>query len=444
MTMIVRGALWFGLYFFLILLPLATAAISSPARVAPSFIVELGVGAGFVGLALMCLEFALISRTKAAAQAFGEDALQLFHNLMGMAALGFLIAHPILLFISGYPAQCWLNPLAGCANVATRTASLALYVLIVLVGLSIWRKKLGIKYELWQVTHGLFALLVLIAAMVHIFIVGRYTTTPIMKAVWLMYAILVTALLLYYKILLPILNWNKTWEVVENRLERGDSRTLVLQPVGHKGFSFQPGQFSWLKTGHTPFGLGQHPISMSSSGDVEPGSQVAFTIKDLGDWSGQEVTALEPGDTMWLDGPHGVFSMDREQGMGYVFVGGGIGITPLYSMLQTMVEREDVRPVLLFYGGSNWESLTFREELDDLAGQMNLQIIHVLSQPPTGWEGESGYVTGEVMKGYLPRQYKRFVYFVCGPEPLMDAMEKVLPELGIPPQNVHTERFDMV
>ncbi len=444
MTLIVRGALWFGLYLFLILLPLVTAAISAPARVAPSFSVELGVGAGFVGLALMCLEFALISRTKAAAQAFGEDALQLFHNLMGMVALGFLVAHPTLLIISGYPADCWLNPFAGCANTATRTASLALYVLVLLVGLSIWRKKLGIKYELWQVTHGLFALYVLVAAMVHIFVLGRYTTTPIMKAVWLVYAILVTVLLLYYKILMPILNWNKTWEVVENREERGDSRTLILKPVGHKGYSFQPGQFAWLKTGRTPFGVGQHPISMSSCGDVEPGGQVAFTIKDLGDWSGQEVPALKPGDTLWLDGPHGVFSMDREQGMGYVFVGGGVGITPLYSMLQTMVKREDVRPVLLFYGGSDWESLTFREELDDLAGKMNLQIIHVLSHPPEGWEGESGYVTGEVMKSYLPKQYKRFIYFVCGPEPLMDAMEQALPELGVPPENVHTERFDMV
>lgn len=444
MTMIVRGALWFGLYLFLILLPLATAVVASPARAAPAFAVELGVGAGFVGLALMCLEFALISRTKAAAQAFGEDALQLFHNLMGMVALGFLVAHPILLIISGYPANCWLNPFAGCANTATRTASLALYVLVLLVGLSIWRKKLGIKYELWQVTHGLFALFVLIAAMVHIFILGRYTTTPIMQAMWLVYAILVTALLLRYKIVMPVLNWNKTWKVVENREERGDSRTLVLKPVGHKGYSFQPGQFAWLKTGRTPFGLGQHPISMSSKGDVEPGGQVAFTIKDLGDWSGQEVPELKPGDTLWLDGPHGVFSMDREQGMGYVFVGGGIGITPLYSMLQTMVEREDVRPVLLFYGGSDWDSLTFREELDELAGQMSLQIIHVLSHPPEGWEGERGYVTGEVMKHYLPKQYKRFVYFVCGPEPLMNAMEQVLPELGVPAQNVHTERFDMV
>jgi predicted ferric reductase len=180
----------------------------------------------------MCLEFALISRTKAAAQAFGEYALQLFHNLMGMVALGFLVAHPILLIIAGYPAGCWLNPFAACANLATRTSCLALYVLILLVGLSIWRKKLGIKYEFWQVTHGLFSLFVLVAAMVHIFILGRYTTTPIMRAVWLVYAILVIALLLRYKILMPILNWNRTWQVVEHREERGDSRTLVLAPVG--------------------------------------------------------------------------------------------------------------------------------------------------------------------------------------------------------------------
>jgi predicted ferric reductase len=444
MTLIVRGIVWFGLYLFLILLPLATAALAAPDRVSPGIIAEIGVGAGFVGLSLMCLEFALISRIKTAAQAFGEDSLQLFHNLMGMVALLFLLAHPILLIIYGYPANCWLNPFSGCANVVSRSAALALYVLILLVGLSIWRKKLGIKYELWQVTHGLFALFVLVAALVHIFVIGRYTTTPVMRAVWLVYAILVSGLLLYYKILLPILNWNKTWEVVENREERGDSRTLVLKPMDHTGFSFQPGQFAWLKTGRTPFGLGQHPISMSSAGDVEPGGEVRFTIKNLGDWSGEEVPGLKAGDRIWLDGPHGVFSVDREQAMGYIFIGGGIGITPLYSMLQTMVEREDVRPVLLFYGGDDWDSLTFREELDELTSRMNLQIIYVLEDPPDGWEGETGYVTAEVLRRYLPKQYKRFVYFICGPDPLMDAMEEVLPELGVPQEKVQTERFAMV
>jgi predicted ferric reductase len=136
--------------------------------------------------------------------------------------------------------------------------------------------------------------------------------------------------------------------------------------------------------------------------------------------------------------------MDREQGMGYVFVGGGVGITPLYSMLQTMVEREDVRPVLLFYGGGDWDDLTFREELDELSGQMNLQVIHVLTDPPDGWQGETGYLTADILSKYLPTQYRRFVYFVCGPGPMMDAMEEALPKLGVPPQNVQTERFEMV
>ncbi|MGD8463734.1 MAG: ferric reductase-like transmembrane domain-containing protein [Anaerolineae bacterium] len=444
MALLLRGILWFGLYLFLILLPLLTAVLSRPERQSPPFVVALGVGAGFVGLSLMCLEFALISRIKAAAQAFGEDSLQLFHNLMGMVALGFLIAHPVLLVITIYPANCWLNPFAACANAISRAAALALYALILLVGLSVWRKKLNIKYELWQVTHGLLALFVLIGAEVHINAIGRYTSTPIMRVVWLIYGILVAGLLIQYKILLPLWSWNKTWEVVENRSERGDSRTLILKPVGHDGYSFQPGQFAWLKTGSTPFGPGQHPISMSSAGDVEPGGEVAFTIKNLGDWSGEEVPSLRPGDRIWLDGPHGVFTMDRKQAMGYVFIAGGVGITPLHSMLQTMVEREDVRPVLLFYGGRDWQELTLREELDALSAKLNLKLIYVLNAPHEGWQGETGYVTAEVLRRYLPKQYKRFVYFICGPDPMMDAMEQALPQLGIARESIQTERFAMV
>jgi predicted ferric reductase len=183
---------------------------------------------------------------------------------------------------------------------------------------------------------------------------------------------------------------------------------------------------------------------MSSGGDVPSGGPVSFTIKNLGDWSGQEVPALKPGDTMWVEGPHGVFSIDREQAMGYVFIGGGIGITPLHSMCQTMAEREDVRPVVLFYGSNDAESLTLREELEALSDRMNLKIVYVLSDPPEGWEGETGYVTSDILGRHLPKQYKRFVYLICGPEPLMDAMEVALPELGVPAEQVHTERFDMV
>ena len=233
--------------------------------------------------------------------------------------------------------------------------------------------------------------------------------------------------------------------MVENRVERGDARTIVLKPQGHKGFSFHPGQFAWIKLGKTPFGMGQHPISLSSMGDIDDGGTVAFTIKNLGDWSGEQIPAVQPGDRVWLDGPHGVFTMDREQAMGYVFIGGGIGITPLYSMLQTMVEREDVRPVYLFYGARDLETMTFYDELLALTEQLsNMHFIPVLSGPSDDWEGETGFVNAEIMEKYLPRQYKHYKYLICGPGPLMDAMEAALPEVGVPQHNVLTERFDMI
>jgi len=444
MLLIVRGIIWYGLYLFLILLPIGMAAVANPERAVQPFLVEIAVGAGFIGFSIMALEFALISRIEAANQPFGEDSLQLFHNIMGAAALGFILAHPILLIITGYPASCWLNPFASCANIATQTAFLSVVILLLLIGSSFWRKKLKIKYEYWYVFHGIFALIVIFTALVHIFRIGRYTSTPVMQAIWVIYSVIVLSLTAWYKIWTPLQNWNRKWEVIENREELGDSRTLVLKPDNHDGFAFNPGQFSWIKSGKTPFGVGQHPISMSSSGDVEPGGTVAFTIKDLGDWSGTEVPAIKTGQKIWLDGPHGVFSMDREQAMGYIFIGGGIGITPLYSMLQTMAEREDVRPVQLFYGASNLATMTFRDELAELAGNMNLQVIPVLSNPGEDWKGDTGYVGEEVLKKYLPKQYKRFKYLVCGPKPLMDAMEEALPSLGIPPAHVLTERFDMI
>lgn len=444
MKMTVRGIIFFGLYFVLITLPLDIALLANTTRVPKPFIVEVAVGAGFIGFSLMAMEFALISRIEAASQPFGEDSLQLFHNIMGVVALGLLLFHPVILVLNGYPANCWLNPFASCGNLATTTASLSLYALLLLVVSSLWQKRLRIPYEAWQIMHGLLALFILIASLFHIFILGRYTSTGLMKVMWLMYAVIVVGLILYYKIVTPLLRWNKRWQVIENRLERGDSHTLVLEPDGHDGFAFEPGQFAWIKKGSTPFGIGQHPISFSSSGDVPPGGSIAFTIKKLGDWSSELVPNIQPGDYMWIDGPHGVLSSDREQGMGYILIGGGIGITPLYSMCQTMAERGDARPVILFYGGEYWDSLTFREEIEQLKNDLDLTIVFVLANPAEGWEGEDGFIDKEIIERYLPEQYQRYVYFVCGPKPLMDSMEVALPALGVPAEKVFSERFGMV
>ena len=99
--MTVRGIISFGLYFFLVTLPIDIGLLANTTRVPKPFIVELAVGAGFFSFSLMALEFSLISRIDPASQPFGEDSLQLFHNIMGVVALGLLIFHPIVLVLNG-------------------------------------------------------------------------------------------------------------------------------------------------------------------------------------------------------------------------------------------------------------------------------------------------------------------------------------------------------
>src|SRR5690606_18822073 len=127
-------------------------------------------------------------------------------------------------------------------------------------------------------------------------------------------------------------------------------------------FRFQPGQFAWFAFDRSPFSLTQHPFSFSSSAEH---GEVEVAIKALGDFT-RTVKRLEPGTKVHVDGPHGVFSIDLDEGPGFALIAGGVGIAGLISMVRTLADRGDVRPVLLFYGNRTWDEVAFREELDRL------------------------------------------------------------------------------
>ena len=99
---------------------------------------------------------------------------------------------------------------------------------------------------------------------------------------------------------------------------------------------------------------------------------------------------MKPGARAWVDGPHGVFTIDREEGAGYGLIGGGVGITPLRAMVLALEERGDVRPVVLFYGVTSEADLTYEEELAELDRRMdNLTVVRVLSKPGDDWAGRT-------------------------------------------------------
>lgn len=116
----------------------------------------------------------------------------------------------------------------------------------------------------------------------------------------------------------------------------------------------------------------------------------------------------------------------------------------MISILRTMADRGDSRPFLLYYASRSVEDVTFDEELELLRKHLNLTIIHILMIPPEGWAGEQGYLDRDMIVRHLPDRYRRLQYFICGPGPMLDAVEDSLIALGVPAPNLHTERFIFV
>jgi predicted ferric reductase len=233
----------------------------------------------------------------------------------------------------------------------------------------------------------------------------------------------------------------RPYQVVSVTAEPGDAWTVAVEPIGHGGFSFEPGQFAWLTLRHSPFAMKEHPFSISSAPD--PRGRLEFTIKELGDFT-RRVRHVVPGETAYVDGPYGALSMDRYDAPGFVFIGGGIGMAPLMSMLRVLAARADRRPHVLFTANSRWDRVTFREAVDDLATRLDLHVVRVLEDPPEGWTGEIGYLTEDMLNRHLPGTRRGLEYFICGPTPMINTVEQALYRLGIPLRRLHSELFDLV
>jgi predicted ferric reductase len=182
-------------------------------------------------------------------------------------------------------------------------------------------------------------------------------------------------------------------------------------------------------------------FSFSSSALNE--GQIELAIKELGDFTSQ-VKNIKPGTTAYLDGPFGDLSIDHHPAPGYVFLVGGIGISPIMSILRTMKDRRDTRPLVLIYGSKTWDDLTFREEIDILKDSVNLKVVYLLEDPPEDWKGETGFVTPDLLSRHLPENRVELRYFICGPEPMINAVEYGLVKLGISLEQTHSERFNLV
>jgi predicted ferric reductase len=435
MTLVVRGTLWVLAYLGVVLSPLVFAAIGVN-HADHGFWTNFSVALGFVGLAMLGLEFVLVARFKPVAAPFGEDALLQFHRQIGYVGLAFILVHFAI-------SARWdeVTPAKALAAPAlVWFGMVALLALAALIATSVWRRRLRLSYEAWHVTHTVLAVVLIVGALGHVLFVDEYVSSIWKQILWALMSIGFVALIVWVRLIKPRRALSRPWRLERVEAERGETTTLTLKPPPEANFKFEPGQFGWFAFGRSPFSLTQHPFSFSSSAERD---EVELAVKALGDFT-STASALEPGTTVYVDGPHGVFSIDQDEGPGFGLIAGGVGIAGLISMLRTMADRHDVRPVILFYANAEWDGVAFRDQLEALEERLDLAVVHVLELPPEGWTGESGYLTADILARHLLPGYRRFQFFICGPDPMMDAAEAALLDLGVPGERVHTERFNMV
>lgn len=426
-----------ALYLAVLFVPLAIALVGSrpPAR---ELAVEVGVGIGFVAFAMLGLQFLLTARFPRVATPLGLDALLRFHRLAGIAALVAVIAHMLLLIVLREEFRQFLNPFDQILRALALWAVLgALGLLIVL---TLWRRPIGLPYQWWRITHGLLALSVLAIAVVHIFRVHHYSAEAWKMALWAGLALFAAGLLGWTRVVRPIRQLRAPYEVVEVRSEADRVWTVALAPVGHVGMRYRGGQFAWLVLDQPPWHIDAHPFSFSSSAHRH--DRIEFTIKALGDFT-RHLGSIPTGARAYLDGPYGNFTLE-DDATGGVFIVGGVGITPALSILRTLRDAGDTRPTWLVYGAGSLASMLRRTELEEMTDEGSLHLTLVPEHPSAEWKGERGFITAEVLARALPDPTTPGLqYFVCGPDPMMDAVTTALEGTGVPPRAIRAERFNI-
>ncbi len=424
-----------GTYGAVLLLPLLLiSGVAKPGS--RSLMVVVSDALGFAALALLCLQVFAAGRGSASTRAFGLRRILRVHRRAGVAVLGLVVVH-VLLLIADDPSRVGLLN-SVTAPPRAKAAMVATLGLMVLAISSVAKGRLGLRFSAWRALHLAATSIVLGAAFAHVVLVDKFSSAAPVR--WTMLAIVVLAAsgLFWSRVVRPYLTATRPYRVAEIKNEAGGAVTVELAPDGHDGTRFAAGQFARLRSSGAHYSLDDHPFSLSSAAQA---ARPSFTIKALGDFS-RSVAELHVGTPMLLDGPHGEPVQFARRARGMLLVAAGIGITPAISVIRTAAVAGERRPLLLLYGSRDWEGVIFREELESLAARRtNLTVVHVLSRPEPWWPGERGRVGGELIRRYAPARLTRWRCLVCGPAGMVDETERTLRELGMARRAIQAEGF---
>jgi len=182
-----------------------------------------------------------------------------------------------------------------------------------------------------------------------------------------------------------------------------------------------------------------------SHADSPTESFVELTTRLTGSEFKNTLDALPLGAEVEIEGPYGRFVFGYETPK-IAFLTGGIGVTPVRSMLRYLVDidgagRMEGQELVVFYGSMTEDGIVYKEQFDEFEREIaDLRVIHVITNPGENWKGYGGFINAEIIRAELADPGE-WTYYIVGPPPMITAMEKVMGQLEIPPEQIVVESF---
>ncbi|MEU8828145.1 ferric reductase-like transmembrane domain-containing protein [Streptomyces sp. NPDC048636] len=387
-----------------------------------------GLLAGYACAVLL----ALMARIPALDRGVGTDRLARWHAMGGRYTVFLALAHTMLI-IWGYSVVSRADVIDQTTTLVfdyedmlMATAGMLLLVATGVISARAARRRL--TYETWHYLHFCTYLAVFLAFFHQLSNGSDFLGSQPARIAWYTLYLGVAGLLLWYRFLTPVRRaLRHRLRVAEIHPEAPGVVSVYLTGKRLGALGAQPGQFFRWRFLAPGMWWTANPFSLSAPPDSR---HLRITVKEAGGHS-RAVARLRPGTRVWAEGPYGGFTAARARGERTVLLAGGVGITPLRTLFETLPGE-----VVLVYFARSLEHLALRRELDDIAAARGARVHYAVGAPG----GQPPPLTTEALTALVPELEAHDV-FVCGPPGMTAAAIRALRGAGVPRRRIHHESF---
>lgn len=377
---------------------------------------------------------ALMSRAPALERGVGADRMSRWHGLGGRAIFALMLVHGVAATVAWSMARripLWTAVLDVLQMPGLIAATVGTLLFLAVGYASARRLRRRLKYETWHALH-LLTYLAIALSFAHELAGPDLAGLPVVQVGWSLLYTFSFGLLLRYRVLAPLTQMGRHRLRVDHIVHEGAGAVSIILRGRHlEELNAESGQFFRWRFLTGPLWLSSHPFSLSAPPHPR---FLRITVKAVGDGT-RLIHAVKPGTRVLAEGPYGAMTNERRQGRGVLLIGGGVGITPMRALFETLPVPGTT--LTLLYRASSPEEILFRDELEHIAHQRGAHLIFL-----TGRSSDPrNAITAHSLRQLVPDLTSRDVY-ICASPRFSTAVTAALVQAGLPRRQLHQEEFN--